>query len=210
MTTAELLTLVVAALTGATNVGDRVYTARTWNTFPKEYPLIYLKPPKESKESLGRQGAAQFNTTATFTIEARHKVPSQPDGLSAAVLQDALATLGEQIQVAVVNNPSLRKNIQQVAFIETDMQLSDEGAQEQGEMQVSIGLEFYQGVEDFFISPFTEIDSVSITADLISPYDPSGTYADTAFPDAATTAPRTSGPDGRAEGGLTLTLNSET
>ena len=45
-----------------------------------------------------------------------------------------------------------------------------------------------------------------IHLDTTTPFDASGTYPNPPFPDAVQPAPRTSGPDGRAEGGLDIQL----
>ncbi len=205
--TAQLLALAVDALKGATLAGDRVYSALDWPTTACQYPLIYCKTPTEEKESLGRNGPPSFNVTATLKVEARTEVGALPNGQSAALLEQQLALMGQQIQVALINNPALMDELQQVAFIRTEMSMTSSGHKELGDIEVAIGLEFFQSAEDFFPLPSWDLDSVVIKADLLNVYDPSGTYLDPDFPDSATPAPRTTGPDGRAEGGLTITLN---
>lgn len=207
--TADLLALAVEALKGATLAGDRVYSALNWPSTVVQYPLIYCKTPTEEKESASRNGAPFFTVTATLKIEARAEVGAMPNGQSAALLERQLATLCQQIQVALVNNPDLMGELQQVPFIRTEMNMTREANKELGEIEVAIGLEFVQGPEDFFELPTWDLDSVAITADLANVYDATGTYVDPTFPDAATAAPRTSGPDGRAEAGQIITLNSE-
>lgn len=207
--TAELLALAVDALKGATLAGDRVYSALDWPTTAAHYPLIYCKTPSEDKESLGRNGGPDFTVTATLKVEARAEVAALPNGRSAALLEQQLALLGQQIQVALVNNPDLMGLLQQVSFIRTDMTMTSQGNKELGEIEVALGLEFFQGAEDFYPLPTWPLQTVAITTDLVNVFDPTATYADPAFPDAVTAAPRTHGPDGRAEGALTITLNSE-
>lgn len=207
--TADLLALAVAALKGATLAGDRVYSALDWPTTASQYPLIYCKTPTEEKESLSRNGGPDFTVTATLKVEARAEVGALPNGQSAAILERQLALIGQQIQVALINNPTLMGELQQVPFIRTEMNMTSAGNKELGEIEVAIGLEFFQGAEDFYQLPTWPLETLSLTADLRNVFDPSGTYADSTFPNAATAAPRQSGPDGRAEGGLTITLNSE-
>ena len=207
--TADLLALAVEALQGATLAGDRVYSALTWPTTAAQYPQIYCKTPTEDKESLSRNGGPDFTVTATLKVAARAEVGALPNGQSAALLERQLALMGQQIQVALINNPSLMGLLQQVPFIRTEMSMTSDGNKELGEIEVAIGLEFFQGADEFYPLPTWPLETLALTGDLINVYDPSGTYADSTFPDAATAAPRTSGPDGRAEGGLTITLNSE-
>ena len=207
--TAELLALAVDALKGATLAGDRVYSALNWPTTALQYPMIYCKTPTEDKESLSRNGAPSFNVTVTLKVEARAELGALPNGQSAALLERQLALLGQQIQVALINNPALMGKLQQIPFIRTEMRTTDAANKEIGEIEVAIGLEFFQSGEDFYPLPSWPLETLAITGDLRNVFDPSGTYPESAFPDSVTEAPRTSGPDGRAEAGLFITLNSE-
>lgn len=207
--TAELLALAVGALKGQTLAGDRVYSALDWPATASHYPLIYCKTPTEEKESLSRNGPPSFNVTATLKVEARAEVGALANGQSAALLEQQLALMGQQIQVALINNPALMGELQQVPFIRTEMSMTSAGNKELGEIEVAIGLEYFQSAEDFFPLPSWDLKTVAITNDLVNVFDPSGTYPDSPFPGVATAAPRTQGPDGRVEGGLTITLNSE-
>lgn len=169
-------------------------------------PLIYIKPPTEEKDSLSRNGPPQFTVTTTLRILAKAEIGTLPNDAGAAVLEQQLMVLSDQIQVALVNNPTLMKKLQRVPFIRTEIAISSNGNKDLGELEVSIGLEFYQGPEDFYDLPVYPITTVQITNDLTNVFDPSGTYPDSDFPDQVNAAPRTSGPDGRAEGGLTIDL----
>lgn len=207
--TTQLLALAVEALKGATLAGDRVYSALSWPTHAVRYPLIYCRAPTEEKEGLGRNGPPQFNVLTTLRVEARTEIGAKPNGLSAAMLEKELGVLGQQIQVALINNPALMGLLQQVAFIRTEMTLDSDGNKETGEIEVAIGLEFYQGPEDFFPLPEWDLDTIATTVDLVNVFDPNATFPNPAFPDAVHPAPRTAGPDGRPEAGLLITFNSE-
>jgi hypothetical protein len=204
--TIDLLISAVEAMKDHTLAGARVYPVIDWPTTAPHYPVIYCKVPTEEKHSLSRNGGPDFTVTATLKVCARTEVAALPNGQSAAVLLQQLAQLSQQIQVALVNNPVLMGQVQQVPFIHTEMAITANGNKELGEVEVSIGLEFYQGPEDFFPLPVTPLESMGLTTDLINVFDPSATYVDPLFPAAATPAPRTSGPDGRPEGGLVLDL----
>lgn len=206
--TADLLAAALEALQGATDAGDQVFSALTWPTWDGDYPLIYIPPAHEDKESLGR-GTPQYNVVATFRFEGRMQVPAQPDGASAALLQVKLARLGQQIQVALINNPALMGQLQRFPFIRTEIVQSAAGNVETGQINVEIGMEFWQGADDFYLLPSDQITTVATTLDLVNVFDPSGTYTDSDFADQATPAPRTSGPDGRVEAGLITTLSTE-
>jgi hypothetical protein len=205
--TADLLAAAVAALKGATLAEDRVYSALTWPTTVAKYPLIYCKTPTEEKESLSRNGPPQFTVTATLKVEARMQVGALPNGQSAALLEQKLDQMSQQIQVALINNPTLMGSVQRFAFIRTEMATNSTGNQELGEVEVAIGLEFYQGPEDFYPLPAIPLEQMHITTDLLNRFDATGVYPDPAFPDAVVPAPRDSGPDGRAEGDVLINLN---
>jgi hypothetical protein len=204
--TIDLVVGAVEAMLGHTLAGNRVYAVFDWPTTSAHYPVIYCKVPTEEKHSLSRNGGPDFTVTATLKVCARAEVSALPDGQSAFQLLQQLSQLSQQIQIALINNPILMGQLQQVPFIHTEMSTKANANKELGEVEVSIGLEFYQGPEDFFPLPVTPLESIGITADLANVFDPSGTYVDPLFPTAATPAPRSVGPDGRPEGGLIIDL----
>jgi hypothetical protein len=204
--TIDLLLSAVEAIKDHTLAGARVYPVIDWPTTAAHYPVIYCRVPTEEKHSLSRNGGPDFTVTATLKVCARTEVSALPNGQSAAVLLQQLAQLSQQIQVALVNNPALMGSLQQVPFIHTEMSITANGNKELGEVEVSIGLEFYQGPEDFYPLPVVPLTSLGLTADLGNVFDPTGIYVDPLFPDAALPAPRTGGPDGRPEGGLIIDL----
>lgn len=228
-TTAELRQLAVAALKGATLAGDRVYPARTWPTTKGSYPLIYLHTPLEEKEGLGRNGAPQYNVTATLRIAVRVEVQELPRNGGAEVATAELEAFQRQIERILINNPAIMERVQQFPFIRAEIYLDDEGESNFADLILDIGIEFYQGPEYFYpiddqpdpgegfdaaaeiaaISPVNPLLDLRINNDLVDVADPTGTYADPPFPEAVTPAPRTSGPDGRNESGLTFEFTSQ-
>lgn len=203
-TSSELRLLAVEGLMGKTLAGTRVYSARTMATWKGEYPMLYLHSPVEDMESLGRNGGPQFTVTSTLAISARVQEKNLPRNGGAALVLLDLETIQQQIKMALINYPPLMSRLQQYPFIRSEMHESGEGESDLGELVMQIGMEFYQGPEDFY--PFTPdtLDEVHITSDLINVFDGNGTYPDAPFPDAVTPSPRNSGPDGRAEGEQTF------
>lgn len=203
-TTSELRLLAVEGLMGKTLAGTRVYSARTMATWKGEYPMLYLHSPIEDMESLGRNGGPQFTVTSTLAISARVQEKNLPRNGGAALVLLDLETIQQQIKMALINYPPLMSRLQQYPFIRSEMHESGEGESDLGELVMQIGMEFYQGPEDFY--PFTPdtLEQVNIAADLLNVFDRNGTYPDAPFPDAVTPAPRNSGPDGRAEGEQTF------
>ncbi|MBI6944205.1 phage tail protein [Pseudomonas putida] len=209
-TSRELLELAVEGLKGATVVGDQVFSAWTWATWSGCYPMIYVRPPIEEKESASRNGAPFFTVTTTLRIQVKDEAPALANSAGAALLEQQLMVISDQIQAALINYPPLMGKLQRFPFIRTEMVTTSAGDTELGELEVAIGLEFVQTADDFYQLPAYPITEVKVTNDLANVFDPSGTYSGSDFPDAVQAAPRTSGPDGRAEGGFTVTLTHET
>lgn len=205
-TTADLRRLTMQGLMGATNAGDRVFAARTWPIAKGDYPLIYLHSPAEDMESMGRSGAPQFTVTAVIRISARIQLKNMAGNAAAAQSVDDLEVFQQQIKSALINYPPLMARIQQFAFVRSQIQEDGEGALELAELVMDIGMEFYQGPEDFYPVPLDEPQQIHITNDLTNVFDASGTYSDPAFPQAITPAPRATGPDGRAEAVLDIDI----
>jgi len=207
-TSAELRLLAAAALKGATDAGQNVFVALDWPTWSGDYPILYLHTPAEDKESLGRQGGPQFTVTLTLQVSGRVQFANTEDQAGVALATAALESLQRQIELALINNPALMSQLQQFPFIRTEMKVDGEGDQNLGELVMSIGLEFYQGPEDFYPIPTGPLDRITVDVDLVNVFDPSATYPNPPFPGVVTPAPRTQGPDGRSEGGLDITLPS--
>lgn len=148
-TSTQLRDLAVNALKGATDAGQNVYTIRTWPTEASNYPIIMVKAPKEHKESLGRN-APQFNTTLTLGILARVKAAAQLKDAGALAAEQAIERLKNQIEVALINNPSLMDEIQQFASVDTEVDVNSEGDDINGQLVMTLAIEFYQGPEDFY------------------------------------------------------------
>ena len=191
---------------GATIAGNNVFSVLDWSTWSGSYPLIFLQTPTEEKESLGRQGAPQFTVTSTLRIDARVTAPAQVNGAGAAAALAQLEVFQQQIEIALINYPPLMQLIQCVPFVRVKMDVNAEGAQNLGEMVMDMGLEFYQGPEDFYPIHTDPLTEITVDADLVNVADPTGTYLDPPFPDSVVPAPRTHGPDGRPEGGLDILL----
>lgn len=212
-TTAQIRELVVQQLTlesapgiYPTSAGISVFSPRNWTTFKGQYPAIFVTSPSEDRESLGRHSAQQFTTTSTIKISARVTVPALANDAGAAQAQVALEALKLQIDQALVNNPAITQLIQQIPFMRSEIDVNSDGDQPLGELVMQIGYEFYEGPEDFYPIDGVPLEEITVDADLVNVFDPSGTYANPPFPSSVTPAPRTVGPDGRAEGGLDITL----
>lgn len=162
-TTAQLRPLVVAALTGATTAGTNVFSPLDWPTWSGDYPVLMVTTPDEDAESLGRNGAPQFTVTSTLRVTARVNAEDVANDQGAAAAYAALEVLRDQIKVAVINYTPLMQLLQQFPFYRTRMRVGAEGEQHLGEVVVDIGLEFYQGPEDFYPIPTVPLTGVDVT-----------------------------------------------
>ena len=155
-TTADLRRLTMEALVGATEAGNRVFSARSWPIAKGDYPFIYLHSPAEDMESLGRNSAPQFTVTAVIRISARVQLKHMAGNAAAAQSVDELETIQKQIKSAVINYPPLMALLQQFSFIRSQIQEDGEGQLELAELVMDIGMEFYQGPEEFYPTPLVE------------------------------------------------------
>ncbi|HEV2365401.1 MAG TPA: hypothetical protein VGS12_14525 [Caulobacteraceae bacterium] len=160
-TTSQLLDLVVGELQAAnTAAGARVFKPGDWATSQANYPVLLVRATAEDKESLGNADV-QFKVTATIQVVGRVSAPALAADAGAANADEALWALARQVEVAVINAYDLTILLQQFPFVRTKVGFSAEGEQHQAEFVMEIGLEFYQGPEDFCppaLTPITEID----------------------------------------------------
>ena len=195
---AMLRDIAITALKGKPTLADqRVFSPNDAPTWDGEYPMIIVRTPQERKESLSR-GPPQFNVVATLQVTARL------EGATAEEAEAKLEVMAEQIECTLINDYELTRKIQQFSFVDTRMDFSGEGQAHLGQLTVNIGLEFFQGPEDFAPIEAVPIEEMEITADMAVPFDRQGIYKDPPFPSSVTSPPRTQGPDGRAETGLIL------
>jgi len=188
--------LVVAALQAAA-VAPTIRSPGDWITPPTKLPAVLVRCGDDQKTSLGTNGETQFNTD--FVIEIRGIV----SGATAEAAQDALEDLGATIEDVLLRNVVIRAAAQDFPVIATASEIKAEGQIHFGAISIAAHFQIY---EAFDPDVTTSLQELSLTADLRNVYDPSGTYPNPPFPDAVQPAPRTSGPDGRAEGGFDIEL----
>ena len=165
----------------------------------------------EDKQSLG-PSTPQFDTISTIYVIARTKSPAKVGDAGAADAFVAAERLKAQIEAALINNPLIwadpagGQRIEQFTRIRSKITGNSEGSMPMAELAMSIEVKFYQGPELFFPIPTNPLQTLAINADMAQPFDANGTYSNPPFPSAVNPAPRTSGPDGRNEGALNITL----
>lgn len=162
-TSAEIRSVFIDALKGATDAGQSVFSPFDWPTQPDSYPFIGVRAPKERKESLGK-AAPLFLVTTTIEIVARTRSAALPHDAGSAQALAALEVLKGQIEVALINNPAVwvkdasgAARIQQFASVESEMSTSSEGEMPLASLVMHIEVEFVQGPEDFYPIPSNPI-----------------------------------------------------
>lgn len=154
----------------------------------------------------------EFDVYTTVEIVARTKSAAQVGDAGSAVALQAAEALKLQIETALINNPLIwadpagGQRIEQFTSLDSEINTNSEGEMPMAELSMSIEVKFYQGPELFFPIPTNPLQTLAINADMAQPFDANGTYSNPPFPSAVNPAPRTSGPDGRNEGALNITL----
>ncbi|HHH1266482.1 TPA: ATP-binding protein [Yersinia enterocolitica] len=163
MNTAQVRKLVVDAIIGNTDAGNRVYSPRDWPTTEEMYPVILVQTLIEEKQSLGRN-APQFNTITTVRITGRLQEldgENENDGANKAEL--ALERLREQIERAVINSYDLTRQIQQFAKVRSTIDLDSSGEGHLAQLLMELDIEYYQGPEDFYPIVGDPLEGIDIT-----------------------------------------------
>jgi hypothetical protein len=212
MTSDDLVKLLAELLTGATGAGNNVYAPRDWPVSYPETPYLLLQTPRETKTSRGNVGGPQFVTIATVRIEGKITskaiLDDQNAEQGAKVVQDALALLKRQVELALIGNAALMQNIQKIARVETITRVVSESARHVGEMLMDWDFEYPEDPEDFAPTVSKPLEQFATFADLINVFDTTGEYTPP-MDYTPTDAPRTSGPDGRAEASIITDLPQE-
>lgn len=210
-TSTQLRELFVQVLKGQTDAGGEVYSPFDWPTAPDSYPLILVHCRRERRVSLG-PNIPQFDVYATLEITARTKSPALVGDEGSKVALAAVEALKGQIEVALINNPTIwadpngGQRIEQFSSVDSEVNTSSEGDMPMAELLMNIDVKFYQGPEDFYPIVGDPLTSVGVHVDTVNVFDPTGTYPDPPFPEQVNPAPRTEGPDGRDEGTLEISL----
>lgn len=163
MNAAGIRTLVIAALQEKTDAEDRVYSPRDWPTTEDMYPVILVQTPMDVKDSLGRN-APQFNTVTTVRITGRlQELDGEDDTDGAAKAEEALETLREQIERAVINSYDLTRQIQQFLQVRSTINIDASGEGHLAEVLMEFDIEYYQGPEDFYPVESVPLEGIDVT-----------------------------------------------
>jgi hypothetical protein len=202
-TTEQLQDLISCLLIDRTDAGVNVFTPRTWSTWEEIHPCLLVEATLEQKTSLGTN-APEFEVVSTIRVIAETMTQAEADNYGARAARAAMWCLQRQIETAIINNEQLMPLISEFPSITSKIGDSKEGGHHYAQLVMDFTLKFYQGPEDFYQPDVFSIQEITTTIDATNVFDPNGTYDDPLFPDAASPAPRTTGPDGRVEAGTII------
>ena len=195
---------------GGTGAGTRVFKARTWSVNLPTLPAILIEPLyREQRKGTGSDGV-EFDTVTTITLRGRAAASGNNDDAGGDALATALQTLKGEIENVIVKAWMERTGelgtVSGFTAIESEFVASSEGEKNVGDVVMAFAMAFIEGPDDFPAPTLVELEEVAIYPDLVNVFDPAGTYAPIQhpFPAAVEPAPRTSGPDGRVEGGALI------
>lgn len=186
---AQLRAMLISIL--KTIPGVTVYSPGDWNVPAPKLPAVKLRQGRDLKQSGGRIGQTAFTTVSDFEIRFEVQANSGPEALA------LLETFAAWFEEVVFKSIPLRSLAQDFPRCETQTDVVADGASHVGVMSIVLGVEY---PEAFAPDIDTKLLDVNLVADLTDVADRTGTYPNPPFPNAVTPAPRTRGPDGRAEG----------
>ena len=157
--------MVVAALIGKTDADERVYSPRDWNTSAEIYPAILVQTPIDVKNSLGRN-APQFNTVTTVRVTGRlQELDDEAEDNGALKAEEALESLREQIERALINSYELTRQTQQFVQIRSTIDVDASGEGHMAQSLLELDIEYYQGPETFYVIDSNPLHGVDVTID---------------------------------------------
>ncbi len=192
--------------------GLMVESPGDWNTPPAKLPAALVRVSGDRKESRGPQ-------LPTFTTSVSLDIVLRVQAMTAEATQDSLEALGYTVEQQLLTNYAVIGMLQQMSSVETEVEITAEGREHIGRASMRVVGELFESFDPtapapapstwpVVPAPTVPLDSIGLHADLTNVFDPSGTYTPSADAPSytPTPAPRTSGPDGRDEGALDMTL----
>lgn len=169
-----------------------------WDTPSNKLPAVKIRTGGETKVPLTR-GPMDFTTTVVLEVKMA------VEAATAEAAQDDLEVLGARVEDALYSDVSLVALLQQVANVTTQAAYSSDGLKHIASLDMAISLESFEAFEPHAEASIP-LEGMDVVVDSVNVYDVNGSYTQTPFPSSVQAPPRTSGPDGRAEGGLNIEL----
>jgi hypothetical protein len=180
-----------------------------WSIPASLLPVVIVRTGAETKTSTQR-GMPTFTTSCTLEVKATI------EAITALAAQDAIEALWFSVERALLTDYSLVGMLQQFAGIDSVLEIRAEGSRHLAGIAAAFHCEYFESFDPFDAIPAPQtwpvvttpgvFESIDIHVDTGAPFDADGTYPNPPFPDSIAPAPRTSGPDGRDEGYLDITL----
>lgn len=190
---AALRSIVVAALKDS-GIAAEVLSSRDANVADDRLPALLVFVDEEQMNLGNQAGTAPiYNCTATLQIllKLRQNSPMEVEAALDANIEAVLTALFSHSQF-------LRPPMEAVTAITVRRTISAEAENPIGEAIFQMQIAY---TRDMTMPSLGALTSIRVVYDLASPFDATGAY-DPAFP-----APRTIGPDGRAEAVSTTTFS---
>ncbi len=151
--------LVIQAIKQAnTLASDRVYGPYDWPLTAKNLPAILVDWLHESKQATGPGlGYPKFTSVGLMEIQIHTR------GASAAAVKAQISSLLEQIHGAILSNAQLhldlrqQAGLQKIIRVETQIGLSAEATDHEGQAMMRIGFEYYEEFPPIITARLDEI-----------------------------------------------------
>lgn len=200
---AALQALVVLQLSDAVKQLD---SPGTWMSQPEKMPAVLVRSPRTSKETMSRSTS---NFTSTIVLEIETRIT----GATAQEAQDSIEQLDALVEQALLSNVAFVALSQQIS-IDTETEITAEARNHIAGTRMHVRCELPETFDPISDAPEVlqpvapPLEGVDLHADLVATFDPNGVYGDVLFPTAVQPTPRTSGPDGRDEGGFEINFST--
>jgi hypothetical protein len=168
VTPGRLLCMTLDSLLAAnTDAGSRIFTPGDWPTQLDQFPVILVQVTRDDKQSTGRGGVA-FTVVTTLRITARVDALGETADLGGAHAEDRLWRLQRQIERAVINSDHFIDPdagvpfLQQFPSIRSQVGVNADGETQIAELVMEVGMEYFQGPDDFYATAETEIAGFNV------------------------------------------------
>jgi len=181
-----------------------------WDIPEEQLAMVTVRTTDETKQA---QTSGQANFTTTCSVVVRAVLANE----TAEKAQDDIEGLWYAVEFAMLTNFSIVNAVQRISSVRSTLEVKADGARQLAGMVGVFELEYFEAFDAMQPPPAptpwpkdpptpAPMTDVSLTGDLVNVFDPSGNYPGAPFPAAVQPAPRTSGPDGRTEVGLSISL----
>jgi len=178
-------------------LAESIYTARAWPVHAEDQPAMLVYMFDETKRSFGAFASPAFQVSATLAL---HVKLDASDEIACEAAMDAYAA---RIEDALLRAPAWMTQLEDVSSWVTNCEVKPGGERPTAQLTITASLSWQERFEPIVTGRLGE---ARIAVDAVHPFDAAGTYPPIDGLPSAAAAPRTAGPDGRAESTLRLTF----